>query len=1385
MFLKRSRAYDPLFELDLDEELENDGGRKGKGRKRPRYSALNGIWRLNEDDSSPEPDQPEGTQAVAPEPNEDVEMHDTPSRPPMADGGVQTNESDLAPIPSGPINTPSKPWSGAGNLWSFEGGVSRPDDASRTDSGVQASPSRPAISAPTEFHEKATAQATPTPFGQATQSSGFAAFGLPTEASRTQGLGNAPSTFGAIPAASSNQGFGGSTSPFGTASHGPFGQGLGATTSPFGAAPDLSANQALGQTPSLFGMGSAQAQSPSSHIPDVTNGFGATSESVRFGFGQEPISAFAASPLETTQASGPFAANPYPESSLGQQDFSNYPLNASHNPVGSDIEDSPYGHGLEAPVEQTPPRARTPEQDVPLWPMGTQNFNASQATGRINAAEDLRSDDSSPERSPPGMIPQAVDDGTRNLDEMKQEGLLSQPVYRQGVSQEALPDQEDASAGEQNESMDSDEQAAYHDSEKGDDYDLRNYDRVSDDDEGLEDEEPLSDDELLDEGSEHWVGAEASYEEEEYDDEDEDEEDEDDEEEDDEHNNVYAQAPGRFGQPQLPLQAPAQKDKIVIDLLSDSDEDEPSVPPIKAPRSQIPLHESERFSKNESVDFSETESVDQQAYQMAPAGGILPTDSSAHKASDGNQEGADIDEAEDFEDKDVKYSNEEQLQASGDDSDPDFELAKSDDEGETEAQEATTVNPATETDLPTNSLSGAMDLDDGQEDAQADGGDREEGQREATIVHAPSETDPQPDLDGRDIDMAAGDEQAEYHAQSFQTQPDDVIASFQLRDPESSILDHSPKSHGASDVAMEDDNDREDSHSDGDGEPGQASGLDMGEKVEEDAIDREPGENGERANVGSDAEVIEIAAEQTNKVETTVESQDIQEVEIPSEQQDEPSVSLISQGQTVLNSAMSLVETSETTVISHAETQSGNQETILETQETEVKAHTGLSKPEDQAADSQGEPDYHSLAEETDVEMVDAEGPVGSELGKEQAGILQTTLEQNSKQDDAVQCVTPSDNMPEPTKEGIDQVPSLEVTADAAPEHIVHEAQGVLTPGETRHVDNTNDNVDDDDDDEFHEASEMAEQSRESPSARPEDSFASVDSQVSGVHDAEEAETAPEGKPKRVGKKVRNSSSSKLAKSTPASQKAQRQSSRQSSRQVSAQQAPSSQRTTRSKTMSFQAASPKEDKEDMSIQLARAALKSPTPKKKKAPTTIAKRLNTDLVKRLENDLPDCVALNNLRKYNANFVDVAAVAVTANIPPKRTPAREYASSFTITDPSVAPDGVVEVELYSAHKDYLPVVKTGDSVLLRQLLVVSLPGRGFGLKTKDESSWAVFKAEGNDEPEMNAATVEMSDKEASFMLDVRGWYAGLDDKEKGKLGVAVEELIAAGKDSRANK
>jgi hypothetical protein len=124
-------------------------------------------------------------------------------------------------------------------------------------------------------------------------------------------------------------------------------------------------------------------------------------------------------------------------------------------------------------------------------------------------------------------------------------------------------------------------------------------------------------------------------------------------------------------------------------------------------------------------------------------------------------------------------------------------------------------------------------------------------------------------------------------------------------------------------------------------------------------------------------------------------------------------------------------------------------------------------------------------------------------------------------------------------------------------------------------------------------------------------------------------------------------------------------------------------------------------------------------------------------------------------------------------------------------------VAEVHLYRAHKDSLPVVKPGDVVLLRRFKVESLKNKGFGLRSGDASSWAVFEDGGgklageNDSggelmllpPQIRGPPVEVTEHEATHARYLREWHALLDDKARDRLERATRKIVDAGKTSAA--
>ncbi|KAI1096754.1 hypothetical protein F5B19DRAFT_434392 [Rostrohypoxylon terebratum] len=196
--------------------------------------------------------------------------------------------------------------------------------------------------------------------------------------------------------------------------------------------------------------------------------------------------------------------------------------------------------------------------------------------------------------------------------------------------------------------------------------------------------------------------------------------------------------------------------------------------------------------------------------------------------------------------------------------------------------------------------------------------------------------------------------------------------------------------------------------------------------------------------------------------------------------------------------------------------------------------------------------------------------------------------------------------------------------------------------------------------------------------------------------------------------------------------------------------------------------------EDPSVQLARASFN----KAEESNSMTAAKLK--LVRHLRDELPDCTSLKVIRQHIHKKLSIIAMAMMQPPDPQRAKGgpREFMMSFTITDYSIGPHSVIEVQLYRPHKETLPIVKAGDAVLLRNFTVVSLHNKGYGLRTNDESSWAVFDQEG-EPPQIKGPPVEYSAKETDYVAHLRVWFNLLDEKAKEKLERANKKIIDAGR------
>ncbi|EGO61173.1 hypothetical protein NEUTE1DRAFT_127865 [Neurospora tetrasperma FGSC 2508] len=193
------------------------------------------------------------------------------------------------------------------------------------------------------------------------------------------------------------------------------------------------------------------------------------------------------------------------------------------------------------------------------------------------------------------------------------------------------------------------------------------------------------------------------------------------------------------------------------------------------------------------------------------------------------------------------------------------------------------------------------------------------------------------------------------------------------------------------------------------------------------------------------------------------------------------------------------------------------------------------------------------------------------------------------------------------------------------------------------------------------------------------------------------------------------------------------------------------------------------------------------------------KLSLSRLLRTQPQFANCLPLKSIRNHLGKNVDILAIVSSPPTNPTRAKGgpREYMMSFNVTDPSTAPTHVVEVQMYRAHKESLPIVKPGDAILLKQVEIRSMTaGKGFGLRTGEGSAWAVFEAipeedkeeegekDGDDAtaattprpPQIKGPAVEDWEDFGGYMVMLKKWYRLLlkDETAKGKLEKAVKKF-----------
>ena len=163
-------------------------------------------------------------------------------------------------------------------------------------------------------------------------------------------------------------------------------------------------------------------------------------------------------------------------------------------------------------------------------------------------------------------------------------------------------------------------------------------------------------------------------------------------------------------------------------------------------------------------------------------------------------------------------------------------------------------------------------------------------------------------------------------------------------------------------------------------------------------------------------------------------------------------------------------------------------------------------------------------------------------------------------------------------------------------------------------------------------------------------------------------------------------------------------------------------------------------------------------------------LKLSLSRALRTDLSEFTALKVLRFHLNQKLDVFGIVTSSPAEPQRTKGgpRHYQITFNITDSSIAPSGVTEVQVHRPYIEALPVVQKGDGILLRNFQVIAIKNRGFALRSEQNEacSWAVFK-DGMAEPEIRGPPVEYGTAEQNHMAAMKEWYSTLDVTSVAKL------------------
>ncbi|AEO63427.1 uncharacterized protein THITE_2108666 [Thermothielavioides terrestris NRRL 8126] len=1415
-FMKRARlSYGALFEGGFD-IFEEDGGVKGRGRKRARFGRDSSAWRYSSQSPSPEPPLP-----IDDAVDEVLSVDGTPQpspNPQVVDEGCQTGDVEMeAPAPE-----PGQPAVSQGEA------VHVPTEHQPL--VPHRSPTLPVQNELASAHQPRQGSATPAAQEEPVPSSREAFAPISKAASTAESREQ--------PANEPDQVEQARESPVAKASQ-PSPPHQEKTPSMLFGGP-----RPLGSNFSMFGAGApAQLESTLS-----------LTDQVRFGFSHVPQTTRSPSPPEPepVPAQQHRREDPYPTSYLDETPASATYADMNTRDDAADEQAELAGRGQSEPPK--PPAVESFAQGQ--WEMSTQPPGYNQIEGGHFGADaleegarvaseqaSLHADSTAPEAVPEGFASY----GGAHVPDQHQE---SPPPQASPHEEQPFVENEDTVSGdevgvddEEDAEAESDEDAYGERIEEGD-YDQRNYDMPSDDDEGLSEQ----DDEIELEAEERDGNGEAYDEDDEGEEWDEDEDEEDYESEEEDYEDDYDT---RGYQPRKPA-APAPKgEPVVISLLSDSeDEEEEPAPAPKEPAAASPpvaaQHAPEGLSTSRSPeDAGSSSPEDAGSRSPEDAGSRSPEDAGSRSPEDaGSRSPADPGSPEVLKSVETDKTNKGPASNIFNQTHViDFAVGLDKGQGVSQPPRAPPADLGSDT-APSSfssKVTGSFEVSNAREgSAPVSEPAQSEGSSEGLFVSQPRARSR--DAEDERTEGSLNDEYEDTHAESTdmeresvpeQVGPEDVVASVEVEEDEVASLPDADNASLASQVEMDEDlAESEDDYMSVD-EAAYVTDVAMGSEGSSLEVEEVAGSEEDVHMIDVSSPLVESASPEMMDVQEPPQaspavfsdfavSEVVSEAAISTAADEPPPTAQIPAPQDAQQASSYAATEQELAAVEQlqktlAESPGGSPEAREAKADTEEPAEAGRNAPhasELETGVASPPLELQEPAEEletqarTEIAVTPPAQPLqhGTVIDVE----IEEAREESVVPDSSLAPPMPtvakldlpsSDEQPAPTRSF--PTPRKEAQAIALPEG----SSAPQTP-EPDSVHRSPPATAEDDEDEALIQEQLTQELQQSFEAEMAEAHAHIPSPTAtgdlSINLARQAVAAKRQKTAEAQAHPPSPTTTadlsvNLARQAVASKRQKK--------------APEPIRTsppvTRARSSSLRSnATP--EREDNSVSLARAALASPSRQDAEADgtgsgtstspgistnpattmtTTTAAALKSELAKRLRTDLPECVPLKSLRVHVDKQPNAIAVVTSRPSAPARAKGgpREYFMAFRVTDPSVAPAQVVEVQLYRPHKDSLPVVKPGDVVLLQRFQVKALTRKGFGLRTDAESAWAVWDsppdADGGGQaaaPQIRGPPVEDWQGCVEYVRMLKEWFALLvgDAATRGKLERADRKMEEAG-------